>query len=73
LRKHLKNAGFIIERMYTATGDYREEDVLDVICNKYNCDKDIARILLGEINNNEMGEEIRFFARKPLAMKRNKE
>lgn len=73
LRKHLERAGFIIERMYTATGDYREEDVLKVICNKYNCSEDIARILLAEINNNEMGEEIRFFARKPLDIKRNKE
>ncbi|MCX7930019.1 MAG: methyltransferase domain-containing protein [Chlorobi bacterium] len=66
LKARLEEAGFAIERLYTATGDYGEEIVLGYI-------QSVApelppsvsyADLLGAVEADGRGEEIRFFARK---------
>jgi 2-polyprenyl-3-methyl-5-hydroxy-6-metoxy-1,4-benzoquinol methylase/glycosyltransferase involved in cell wall biosynthesis len=63
LKKHFENNGFLIERIYTTSGDYGKQNVLNEI--KKNCNvQDEAEIMLDQIENDLMGEEIRFIARK---------
>lgn len=66
LRARLSEAGFAVERMYTATGDYGTEIVLNYI-------RSVApelppsvsyEDLLAAVEADGRGEEIRFFARK---------
>ena len=65
LVKHLGNAGFIIERLYTTSGDYGVNNVKKELKKIFNqTDAEIEKMLLN-IEKNGEGEEIRFFARKP--------
>ncbi len=67
LRNLLEAAGFIVERIYTATGDYGAENV------RKGCLKADAKLSEDDYFKAELkryeaeghGEEIRFFARKP--------
>lgn len=66
LRTHLNNVGFTIERLYTATGDYGEEVVLNYIRSvaPHLPDSVEWEDLLRAVEADGRGEEIRFFARK---------
>ncbi|MCL6098899.1 MAG: glycosyltransferase [Bacteroidetes bacterium] len=67
LRKHLENAGFIIERLYTASGDYNRTQLADTIEKYYRpAVKGISSDIISKVELNGNGEEIRFIARKPL-------
>jgi predicted TPR repeat methyltransferase len=66
LKSHLTSAGFEILSIYTKTGDYGPENVINVIRNALgNISKDLAQKILDEIEQIGSGEEIRFFAYKP--------
>ena len=66
LSRVLQSAGFVVERIYTAVGDYDNDNVLECICKSIpGCGTlEEARQLLPELMANNRGEEIRFFARK---------
>jgi glycosyltransferase involved in cell wall biosynthesis/Tfp pilus assembly protein PilF/SAM-dependent methyltransferase len=69
LRKILENSGFVVERIYTATGDYGAENVLKA-CQKADAKFNEETYFQTELKKFEAagrGEEIRFFARKPVA------
>lgn len=67
LKARLEEAGFVVERVYTATGDFGRETVasylLQVVPSLINTTR--AEELLPTIESDGRGEEIRFFARKP--------
>ncbi|MEW5844078.1 MAG: glycosyltransferase [Bacteroidota bacterium] len=66
LRKHMENAGFIIERMYTASGDYNRTQLADAIEKYYRpAVEGIYSDIISKVELNGNGEEIRFIARKP--------
>lgn len=58
LRRHLETAGFIVEKIYTARGDFDPEMIRRVAGR---CDEEF----LSELGAKGQGEELRFFARKP--------
>ena len=67
LRRALENAGFIVERIYTATGDYGAHFVRKA-CLKQDekfSDDAVFAAELPQLEAAGRGEEIRFFARKP--------
>ena len=67
LRKILETAGLIVERIYTATGDYGKEAVRQA-CLKRDAkavDENYFSTELARYETGGHGEEIRFFARKP--------
>lgn len=67
LRKILEDAGLIVEKIYTATGDYGVDQVRKVLA-KLNPQAADEKIFSSELATHESagrGEEIRFFARKP--------
>jgi 2-polyprenyl-3-methyl-5-hydroxy-6-metoxy-1,4-benzoquinol methylase len=67
LRKILEDAGFVVERIYTATGDYQEEFVHKA-CAAHDprcADKNFFQQEITRLQAEGNGEEIRFFARKP--------
>jgi len=66
LKRHLESAGFTVERLYTATGDYGRENVLQVIRRKQDVAAGRLEALIEQIERDGSGEEIRFFARKPF-------
>lgn len=65
LKHHLEKAGFIVERIYTNTGDYGIQNVKKVLKNIADLDDDELTNMIKRIEKNGEGEEIRFFARKP--------
>lgn len=67
LTKHLNSVGFVIERLYTVTGDYGAEAVRNAAKSSGTIfiDETEFNIWLKNIEHNGQGEEIRFFARKP--------
>ncbi|HLP78743.1 MAG TPA: methyltransferase domain-containing protein [Candidatus Paceibacterota bacterium] len=67
LRKHLENAGFVVERIYTETGDYGGEPIRKLLepNDPTVNDPSVFNTRLKQIENDGRGEEIRFFARKP--------
>ena len=65
LKMHLESAGFTVEGLYTATGDYGRENVLQVIQRKQDVAAGRLEALIEQIERDGSGEEIRFFARKP--------
>lgn len=70
LRKLLESAGFVVERVYTATGDYGVENVRKA-CLESDPKLADATYFEAELKRYEQqghGEEIRFFARKPVAV-----
>lgn len=71
LRRFLEAAGFIVERLYTATGDYGAENVRKG-CLKADAklaDDDYFKAEVQRYEAEGRGEEIRFFARKPSLVK----
>ena len=64
----LKNAGFTIIKMYTSTGDYDYDEVINCILNNAPgiSTKEMAKQYLSEIEAGGKGEEIRFFVRKEV-------
>lgn len=67
LRMQLEKAGFVVEKMYTAAGDFGEiipKEILKQINPAASEDEISKRLKAAEMNG--WGEEIRFFARKPL-------
>ena len=69
LRKQLENAGFLVERIYTATGDYGKEVIrpqLRSLIPDINSDESADEVIQ-VFESDGKGEEIRFFARKPLS------
>ncbi|MBP8696457.1 MAG: glycosyltransferase [Syntrophobacterales bacterium] len=67
LKRHLESAGFTVERLYTATGDYGRENVLQVIQHKQGvAEAGRLEAFIEQIERDGLGEEIRFFARKPF-------
>jgi glycosyltransferase involved in cell wall biosynthesis/ubiquinone/menaquinone biosynthesis C-methylase UbiE len=74
LKKHLLNAGFTIEKIYTAIGDYNKEVIVDVIKDKENIhDQNDILSRIKEIETEGKGEEIRFFVTKKLNKKNGTE
>ncbi|HYF03359.1 MAG TPA: methyltransferase domain-containing protein [Patescibacteria group bacterium] len=68
LRSALEKAGFIIERLYTTSGDFGTEKQIELL--KRSTDPSISanpEAALKDFEQGGMGEEIRFFARKPVA------
>lgn len=67
LRRALESAGFVVEKIYTATGDYGR-DAVRRACRAINpelADHDYFDAELKRYEADGRGEEIRFFARKP--------
>jgi FkbM family methyltransferase len=67
LRRLLEKAGFVVQRLYTATGDYGAENVRKA-CLAHDpklADHDYFAAELKRYEADGRGEEIRFFARKP--------
>lgn len=67
LKRALESAGFVVERIYTAVGDYGVENVRKG-CLKADPklkDDDYFKAELKRYEDEGRGEEIRFFARKP--------
>jgi SAM-dependent methyltransferase len=64
LRRHLEEAGFTIERIYTATGDYGRAPVLAAARAAYPGEGLDDDALIQRIEREMQGEEIRFFARR---------
>lgn len=66
LEKQLKITGFEIERIYTASGDFNKSVLRQVAKESFDLysEKEIAE-KIRELTDSGMGEEIRFFARKP--------
>lgn len=64
LRSHFESNGFKVERMYTVTGDFGKQNVLKEIKKNVAVDDDGAAAMLAQLEQNNLGEEIRFFARK---------
>ena len=68
LRRTLEAAGFVVERIYTVTGDYGVENIRKG-CLKADpklADDDYFKAELKRYEGEGRGEEIRFFARKPV-------
>jgi glycosyltransferase involved in cell wall biosynthesis/ADP-heptose:LPS heptosyltransferase/tetratricopeptide (TPR) repeat protein len=67
LRRTLEEAGFVVERIYTATGDYGAENVRKACLpvDPKLADNDYFAAEIKRYETEGRGEEIRFFARKP--------
>ncbi|MBX3006738.1 MAG: glycosyltransferase [Melioribacteraceae bacterium] len=66
VRKHLENAGFVIEKIYTASGDYNRAELANVLKTHYRpSHHGMIPEIIKKIEMNGQGEEIRFIARKP--------
>lgn len=67
IKAHLENAGFVVERIYTTEGDYRR-DIIKAVAEKVLKTKSEAETTraIEQVNAAGHGEEIRFFARKPI-------
>lgn len=65
LRTILEESGFSVKRIYTTTGDYNIDDLYQIL-KSHHSDKSIKELgyYIQELNNNNWGEEIRFFAIK---------
>ena len=69
LLRLFESAGFAVERLYTATGDYGVENVRKA-CVRHNAkfaDEKLFSSELARFESEGRGEEIRFFVRKPVA------
>lgn len=68
LRRHLEDAGFLVERIYTATGDYGSDPIRKMLEAReaVTLDPVVLRDKLKQIETSGRGEEIRFIARKPI-------
>ncbi len=66
LRKHLEAAGFIVEQIYTAKGDYPLERLESCLIQKFGeLSAEQIQEKIKELEAAGKGEEIRFIARKP--------
>ncbi len=65
IKKQLENAGFIVERLYTITGDYGQQNVRKEFEKTLDFTDSDFQEMLEKVEKNGEGEEIRFFARKP--------
>ncbi|GAB4332177.1 MAG: hypothetical protein Kow0037_09480 [Calditrichia bacterium] len=75
LKRLLEEHGFIVERLYTKSGDFNPERLIKIIQETYKCGRADAEKMLKNLEERGHGEEIRFFARKPaekLALKGEK-
>lgn len=69
VQKHLEGVGFKIEKIYTASGDYNRTELGNVIKQYYRpADNAFVPEIIRKIEANMQGEEIRFIARKPIAV-----
>lgn len=66
LKKHLENYGFEILKLYTTTGDYGKENLINIIMNVEKISRETSIQRLAQIEKSYMGEEIRFIAKKKL-------
>ena len=69
LRRLFESAGFAVERLYTATGDYGVDNVRKA-CVRHSAkfaDEKLFSSELARFESEGRGEEIRFFVRKPVA------
>jgi 2-polyprenyl-3-methyl-5-hydroxy-6-metoxy-1,4-benzoquinol methylase len=65
LRQKLEQAGFVVEKMYTAVGDYDYSAFMDMVKKRFSLSDHNAVInKVHELEGMGKGEEIRFFARK---------
>lgn len=68
LKQKLEEAGFEVQHLYTSTGDYDYNEVLNTVKNTLpygTSDNDIL-LTIKRLEKEGKGEEIRFFARKPI-------
>lgn len=66
VKKHLEDAGFMIERIYTASGDYNRTELANVLKKYYRpANHGMILEIIKKIELNGQGEEIRFIVRKP--------
>jgi|WetSurMetagenome_2_1015567.scaffolds.fasta_scaffold02216_10 GT2 family glycosyltransferase/ubiquinone/menaquinone biosynthesis C-methylase UbiE len=66
LKQQLEKAGFIVEKIYTVSGDYNRQQLNEVIKKYYRPQSEnLYAEVIHQIENDGMGEEIRFLARKP--------
>jgi ubiquinone/menaquinone biosynthesis C-methylase UbiE len=75
LRSNLERAGFVVESLYTTKGDYERAEIERVMRKLYEpLGTELEDAKMGEIiaraEANGFGEEIRFFARKPVSVTR---
>lgn len=64
LQRQLEKVGFVVEKLYTATGDYGRDNVTKILMKDGNVDVNNVLSELNKIEEMGMGEEIRFIARK---------
>lgn len=64
LTRHFENNGFTVEKMYTATGDYGRQNVVKGIKKFVDVEDKEAERMVTQLEQNLLGEEIRFIARK---------
>jgi GT2 family glycosyltransferase/ubiquinone/menaquinone biosynthesis C-methylase UbiE len=66
LKEQLEKAGFIVEKIYTVSGDYNRQQLGDVIKKFYRPQSEnLYAEIIQQIEYDGLGEEIRFLARKP--------
>lgn len=66
LKRHLEEVGFVVEGLYTTTGDYDPKAVEQCVREAYNSASDQElQSLIHAVEKQGFGEEIRFFAMKP--------
>ncbi len=66
LKEKLEKSGFIVEKIYTASGDYNRQQLNEVIKKFYRPQyENLYAEVIQKIENDGLGEEIRFLARKP--------
>ena len=69
LKQHLQKAGFVIEKIYTASGDYNRQHLSQVINAFYRPQNNsLIPEITSKIENDGAGEEIRFLVRKPFTV-----
>src|SRR5262249_13049004 len=76
LRNNLERAGFVVENLYTTKGDYDRAEIEKVIRKLYEprgigVEGAKRDGIIGKAEANGFGEEIRFFARKPIGVTRH--
>jgi GT2 family glycosyltransferase/ubiquinone/menaquinone biosynthesis C-methylase UbiE len=66
LKEKLEKSGFMVEKIYTASGDYNRQQLNEVIKKFYRPQSEnLYSEVIQKIENDGLGEEIRFLARKP--------
>lgn len=66
LEQQLEKAGFIVQKIYTVSGDYNRQQLNEVVKKYYRPQSESLNAeVIQRIENDGLGEEIRFLARKP--------